>query len=127
MMNRMMLQGRFCADPELRRTNSGTAVASFRLAWSETVKERETQLFLPCVAWGSTGEMICKYFRKGKEVLVEGRMSTRSWEDQSGQKRSTTELTVERVHFCGPKEQGAQQSAPAENFPVVDDDEQLPF
>ena len=106
MVNRTILQGRLCADPEMRRTNNGTAVCSFRVAWSETVKDRETKLFLNCVAWQGTAEMICKYFRKGKELAVEGRLSTREYDDRDGNRRSVTEMTVDRVHFCGKNEDG---------------------
>ena len=104
MINRTILQGRLCADPEMRRTNNGTAVCSFRVAWSETIKDRETKLFLNCVAWQGTAEMICKYFRKGKELAVEGRLSTREYDDRDGNRRSVTEMTVDRVHFCGKNE-----------------------
>lgn len=106
MINRTILQGRLCADPEMRRTNNGTAVCSFRVAWSETIKDRETKLFLNCVAWHGTAEMICKYFRKGKELAVEGRLSTREYDDRDGNRRSVTEMTVDRVHFCGKNEDG---------------------
>lgn len=106
MVNRMILQGRLCADPEMRRTQNGTAVCSFRVAWSETVKDRETKLFLNCVAWKGTAEMICKYFRKGKELAVEGRLSTREYDDRDGNRRSVTEMNVDRVHFCGKNEDG---------------------
>ena len=109
MVNRMILQGRLCSDPELRRTNSGTAVCSFRVAWSEKVKDRETKLFLPCVAWQSTAEMICKHFSKGKEIIVEGKLSSREYEDNSGNKRTVVELTADRVHFCGSKDSAPQK------------------
>lgn len=111
MINRTILQGRLCADPEMRRTNNGTAVCSFRVAWSETVKDRETKLFLNCVAWQGTAEMICKYFCKGKELAVEGRLSTREYDDRDGNRRSVTEMTVDRVHFCG-KNEDAQGTFP---------------
>lgn len=126
MLNHMTLQGRLCDEPEMRTTQSGTPVCSFRVAWSEKYKERETKLFLSCTAWGSTGEMISKYFSKGKEIVVEGKLSTRDWEDKQGNKRSSVELTVERVHFCGPKDGSAPASAPA-TFTEIDDDGQLPF
>lgn len=126
MLNHMVLQGRLCADPEMRTTQSGTSVCSFRVAWSEKYKERETKLFLECTAWGSTGELISKYFSKGKEIVVEGKLSTRDWEDKQGNKRQSVELTVERVHFCGPKDGTA--AAPASGgFQEIDDDGQLPF
>ena len=111
MINRTILQGRLCADPEMRRTNNGTAVCSFRVAWSETVKDREKKLFLNCVAWQGTAEMICKYFCKGKELAVEGRLSTREYDDRDGNRRSVTEMTVDRVHFCG-KNEDAQGTFP---------------
>lgn len=106
MVNRMILQGRLCADPEMRRTNNGTAVCSFRVAWSETIKDRETKLFLNCVAWHGTAELICKYWYKGKEILLEGKLSTREYQDKNGNDRSVTEMTVDRVHFCGKNEDG---------------------
>lgn len=128
MINRTILQGRLCADPEMRRTQNGTAVCSFRVAWSETVKDRETKLFLNCVAWQGTAEMICKYFRKGKELAVEGRLSTREYDDRDGNRRSVTEMTVDRVHFCG-KNEDAQGTFPRTDsnsqFMEMDEDDSL--
>lgn len=131
MVNRMILQGRLCADPEMRRTQNGTAVCSFRVAWSETVKDRETKLFLNCVAWQGTAGMICKYFRKGKELAVEGRLSTREFDDRDGNRRSVTEMTVDRVHFCG-KNEDAQGMPPrtdgkSQFVEMDEDDSDLPF
>lgn len=131
-INRMILQGRLVNSPEMRRTQNGTAVCSFRVAWSETVKDRETKLFLNCVAWQGTAEMICKYFRKGKELAVEGRLSTREYEDRDGNRRSVTEMTVDRVHFCG-KNEDAQGTFPRTDgqsqFVEMDEDDMsdLPF
>lgn len=131
MLNKTILQGRLCADPEMRRTQNGTAVCSFRVAWSETVKDHETKLFLSCVAWQETAELICKYWQKGKEILLEGRLSTRDYDDRDGNKRSVTELTVDRVHFCG-KAENAQSAPPTGKgqFVEMDEDEldgDLPF
>lgn len=126
MVNRMILQGRMVANPELRRTQSGTPVCSFRVAWSETVKERETKLFLPCVAWQGTAELVNKYFPKGKEIVVEGKLSTREYEDRDGNRRSVTELTADRVHFCGSR-QDSEQSVGAAQFVEEDSDGDLPF
>ena len=106
MVNKLILQGRMVADPELRHTQSGVAVCSFRVAWSEKYKDTETKLFLPCTAWRGTGEMIAKHFQKGKEIILEGKLSTRSWKDNNGNDRQTTELTVERAHFAGSKSDG---------------------
>ena len=126
MVNRMILQGRLCSDPELRRTNSGTAVCSFRVAWSEKIKDRETKLFLPCVAWQGTGEMICNHFAKGQEIIVEGKLSSREYEDKTGNKRTVVELTADRVHFCGSKDSAPQQ--PTQTFTEIsEDDGDFPF
>ena len=132
MVNRTILQGRLVNSPEMRRTNNGTAVCSFRVAWSETIKDRETKLFLNCVAWQGTAELICKYWYKGKEILLEGKLSTRSYTDKNGQDRQTTELTVERAHFAGSKADGGgasyQPNVSAADFTEMDgDDGELPF
>lgn len=134
-LNRTTLQGRLTRDVELRRTNSGTPVASFTVAWSEKYGEAERKLFLSCVAWKSTAEMLSRYFAKGQEIIVEGNLTSRQWEDRNGNKRETVELTVDRVHFCGPKREGGDTSntynesdytPPAEPVEVEDDGE-LPF
>jgi single-strand DNA-binding protein len=129
MVNRTILQGRLCADPELRRTNNGTAVCSFRVAWSETIKDRETKLFLNCVAWQGTAELICKYWYKGKEILLEGKLSTREYQDKNGNDRSVTEMTVDRVHFCGKNEdtQGTSPQTGGRFVELDEDDSDLPF
>lgn len=106
MVNQTVIQGRMCATPELRRTNSGTAVASFTLAWSEKYKDNERKLFLPCVAWGNNAEFASKWFPKGAEVVAAGYLSSRQWKDKNGNKRETVELTVDRMHFCGSKKDG---------------------
>lgn len=103
MINRSILQGRLTHDPELRTTNSGVSVCSFRVAWSEKIKDNETKLFLQCTAWRGTGEFVAKYFRKGQEIAVEGKLSTRDWTDRDGNNRQTIELTVDNASFCGPK------------------------
>lgn len=137
MVNHMILQGRLTADPELRTTQSGTAVCSFRIAWSKKWKETETKLFLSCTAWRGTGEMVSKYFRKGQEIVVEGKLHTESWTDQDGNKRSDIKMTVDNVHFCGPKDCNASAPRPA-GAPVTvpyddqfneltEDDGDLPF
>ena len=132
MVNKLVLQGRLVADPELRQTTSRTNVCSFRVAWSEKYKETETKLFLSCTAWRGTGEMIAKHFSKGKEIILEGKLSTRSYTDKNGQDRQITELTVERAHFAGSKADGNgasyQPNVSAADFTEMDgDDGELPF
>lgn len=132
MVNKLILQGRLVADPELRQTSSGTNVCSFRVAWSENYKETETKLFLSCTAWRGTGEMIAKHFSKGKEIILDGRLSTQFYTDKNGQDRQTTELTVERAHFAGSKADGVgasnQPDVSGAGFAEMDgDDGELPF
>ena len=102
------------------------------MAWSEKYKETENKLFLSCTAWRGTGEMIAKHFSKGKEIILEGKLSTRSYTDKNGQDRQTTELTVERAHFAGSKADGGSASyhpdVSGADFTEMDgDDGDLPF
>lgn len=139
MVNKTIVQGRMTKDPELRQTTGGIMVCSFTVAWSKTVNGRETKLFLPCVAWRATAEMVAKWFAKGKEIVVEGELITRSYEDRDGNKRNVTELQVDRVHFCGKKDEGttpyeygtggtyrAERGVDVE-FDEEEDDGNLPF
>lgn len=132
----MTLQGRLVAEPELRYIQGQIPVCSFRVAWSEKYKEVETKLFLSCVAWRGLGEMVNKYFTKGQEIAVEGRLSTRDWQDKDGNNRQSIEMTVDKVHFCGPKrDNGGGYSAPPPTEPppdagfsdLSDPDGDLPF
>ena len=125
MVNRMILQGRLCSDPERRATQNGTTVCSFRVAWSEKVKDRETKLFLPCVAWQGTAELICTHFTKGKEIIVEGRRAGLGGRRITEKKSTVVELTADKVHFCGSKD--AVQK-PTQTFTEIsEDDVDLPF
>lgn len=105
-MNRVTLLGRLGNDPDVRYVQDGTAVANFSLATSEKWKDKKGDLqekteWHKCVAWGKQGENIGKYFSKGSEILVEGSLQTRSWEDKEGNKRYTTEVKVNRFSFTG--------------------------
>lgn len=133
-LNRTTVQGRITRPIELRRTNSGTSVTSFTVAWSEKYKDNETTLFLPCVAWKSTAELLSKYFTKGQEIIVDGHLTTRKWQDKNGNDRETVELTVERVHFCGPKNSGDTSNTysggneyPEKPLAEIENDGDLPF
>lgn len=132
MLNKAIVQGRLVADPELKKTNAGVPVCSFRVAWSEAYKENERRLFLNCAAWRGLGEMISRNFAKGKEIVVEGTLESREYEAKDGGRRSAIEMTVDRAHFCGAKgnntasAQNAPQ-APAGGFAEVSDDGTLPF
>ena len=103
MLNHITIMGRLTRDPELRRTGSGTTVASFTLAVDRDFAprdggERETD-FIDCVAWRQTGEFVSKYFTKGSMAVVSGRLQIRGWTDKDGNKRRTAEVVADNVYF----------------------------
>lgn len=106
MLNKVFVMGRLTRDPELRRTQSGTAVASFSLAVDRDYKsqsgEKETDFF-DVVAWRTTGEFVAKYFTKGRMAVVEGRLQVRQWQDKDGNNRRSTEIIAENIYFGDSK------------------------
>ena len=105
MMNKVTVMGRLCADPELRRTQSGIPVCSCRLAVDRdylTNGERETDFF-DVTAWRGAAEFISGYFSKGRMIAVEGRLQTRAWMDRSGNNRVSVEIVAERAYFADSK------------------------
>ena len=110
MLNKVFVMGRLTRDPELRRTQSGTAVASFSLAVDRDYKsqsgEKETDFF-DVVAWRSTGEFVAKYFTKGRMAVVEGRLQVRPWQDKDGNNRRSTEIIAENIYFGDSKKDGS--------------------
>ena len=149
MLNHITIMGRLTRDPELRRTGSGIAVASFTLAVDRDFGgrdggERETD-FIDCVAWRQTGEFVSKYFTKGRMAVVSGRLQIRNWTDKDGNKRRSAEVVADNVYFGDSRRDGetggysapaapsyggysAPASSPASDFAMLDDDDsQLPF
>ena len=106
MLNKTFIMGRLTRDPELRRTQSGTAVASFALAVDRDYKNadgtKETD-FIDCVAWRNSAEFVSKYFAKGRMAVVEGRLQMRDWTDKDGNKRRNAEVVVENIYFGDSK------------------------
>lgn len=106
MLNVAVLMGRLVADPELRHTQSDTAVCSFRVAvdrnFASKSGERQTD-FIDVVAWRQTAEFVCRYFTKGQMIAVNGSIQTRPWEDKQGNKRTAVEVVADNVSFCGSK------------------------
>lgn len=139
MLNHITIMGRLTRDPELRRTGSGLAVASFTLAVDRDFapkdgSERETD-FIDCVAWRQTGEFVSRYFAKGRMAVVSGRLQIRPWTDKEGNKRRSAEVVADSVYFGDSRreDQGSDGSytapaVPASDFAMLeDDDTQLPF
>lgn len=138
MLNKCMIIGNLGADPEMRYTANGNAVTEFRVATSrnyttgEGERVEETEWFR-IVTWNRLAETCAQYLSKGRQVFVEGRMKTRSWEGQDGQKRYMTELIAENVKFLGGRDSGSQTESFTPGLPVgadaegdVDPDD-LPF
>ena len=146
MLNHITIMGRVVRDPELRRTGSGIAVASFTVAVDRDFSgkdggEKETD-FIDCVAWRQTGEFVSKYFTKGRMIAVSGRLQIRSWTDKDGNKRRTAEVVADNCYFGDSKKDGDSGSSygnsyggystpapdPASDLSQMDDDDaQLPF
>lgn len=114
MLNKIFIMGRLTRDPELRRTQSGTAVTSFSLAVDRDYKsqsgEKETD-FIDVVAWRSTAEFVSKYFTKGRMAVVEGRLQIRDWTDKDGNKRRSAEVVADNVYF-GDSKRDAESAGP---------------
>ena len=139
-MNKVVLMGRLTRSPEVRYSQGAepVAVARYTLAVNRRFKRKDEPEadFIPCVAFGKSGEFAEKYFKKGQMVAVTGRLQVRSWEDNEGKKRWTTEVIVEEQYFAeskknsnaaAPKEGG---QAPADGFYPIDEsveDDDLPF
>lgn len=107
-MNKIIIKGRVSREIELRYTQTNnTAVTNFTVAvnrdFTKQGEERQAD-FINCVAYGKTAEFVNKYFKKGQEILVIGRLQNRNWDDQNGQKHYVTEVIVENVEFCGSKQ-----------------------
>lgn len=110
MLNKIFLQGRLVADPELRHTQSGVAVASFRIAVDRNYKDRETGErkadFINVVAWRQTGEFVSRFFTKGRMAIVEGELQTRDYTDRDGNRRYATEVVADNVYFGDSRRDG---------------------
>ena len=146
-LNKVILGGRLTADPELKQTPSGVPVVSFGLAINRRFQSRSTEGasaqtqvdFINIVAWRATAEFISRYFRKGSAICIVGSIQTRSWQDQQGQKRTTTEVVADEAMFVDSKNESgvagdsynapSYSSAPASapKFEDLKTDDELPF
>lgn len=139
-LNHIALMGRICNEIELRRTNTGVAVASFTLAVDRDFGkdgEKETD-FVEIVCWKNTAEFVHKYFGKGRMIVVSGRLQIRTWTAKDGSKRRAAEVVADNVYFGDSKKDDSSgytgfvpnnaMPAPASDFAMLDDDDaQIPF
>ncbi len=136
-MNKFQFLGRLTKDPEVRYTaNTNSQVTVFPIAvnrrFASQNGERQTDFF-NLTAFGKTAEFCSKYYKKGQQVLVEGRIQNRTWEDQNGQRRYATDFIIDNAYFADSRRDGADGSfempavSDASDFITVDDSEELPF
>ncbi len=146
MLNVAVLTGRLVADPELRHTPNDTAVTSFTIAvnrrFSRNTEERQTD-FIDIVAWRTTAEFVCKYFKKGQLISIEGSIQTRSYQDKEGNKRKAFEVIANNVHFVESKKDisndasdfveksdenlSGYSNGSDSDFETIESDDDLPF
>lgn len=139
MLNVGIIQGRICAEPELRHTQNDIAVCSFTIANDQGSGEKKKTSFIDVVAWRSTSEFVCKYFKKGSAIIVQGAIQTRSYTDKDGNKRKAFEIVADNVHFAEGKKDGNNNpsvrhdetpkntSQDTGDFEEMPSDEDLPF
>lgn len=133
MLNHIVIMGRLAKDPELRRTQSGTAVTSFRLAVDRDFKDKATGQratdWIDCVAWRGTAEFVEKYFSKGSLAVVSGRLQMRDWTDKEGNKRISAEVQADSIYFGGAnkRDEGAAGGVREPELEELDDSDMLPF
>lgn len=124
MLNTITIMGRFTKDPELRRTQSGTGVASFTIACERDFADKHSGVketdFIECVAWHKTADFVEKYFSKGKMAVVNGRLQIRTWQDKDGNNRKTAEINVDNIYFADSKKDN-------DFAPITVEDDGLPF
>lgn len=122
MLNHIVIMGRLARDPELRRTQSGVPVASFRLAVDRDFKDKNTGErgtdWIDVVAWRATGEFVSRYFTKGRMAVVEGRLQMRDWTDKEGNKRRSAEIIADSVYFGDSKSKEDQEPPASVGGPV---------
>lgn len=141
-MNQIIIKGRIVHSPELKTTQSGVNVCQFSVAVDRRLKQNGEKVtdFFDCVAWRSSADFVSKYFDKGQEILLSGKMQSRQYEARDGSKRRAWEISVDNVEFCGGKQSNVataqaapQQAAPAysapkqDDFAIIDDTGDLPF
>jgi len=134
-VNKVFLSGRLTQDPELRFTPSGIAVTTLRMAVNTTFRpkdgeKREEVCYINVTVWRRMAETCAEYLRKGSPVFIEGRLQSRNWETQDGQKRTTIEVQSDRVQFlewAGDREAAPSREADAEPPPAAEEPDDIPF
>ena len=125
-LNTITVMGRITKDIELRRTNTGTPVASFTVAVDRDFDKGKTD-FIECVAWKNTAEFAAKYFSKGSKAVVTGSLQMRDWEDKNGNKRRSAEIVVGSMYFADSKKESGYAALVEPEMDEIEDDGDVPF
>lgn len=127
--NHINLIGRLTADPELKTTSSGIECCNFTVAVDRYAKKGEDKQtdFINCTAWRQNAAFLCKYFGKGRKIILDGELQTRSYEDKNGNKRTAYDVQVENITFGDSKTDGYNTAETAEKPSFLDNDDDLPF
>lgn len=141
-LNVVAIMGRLAADPQMRQTQAGKSVCSFRIACGHGRKDangKNQTDWLDVVAWDKTADFVSRYFSKGSMIAVTGRLQSRNYQDKNGNNRTAIEIVAQNVSFCGEKKQDAKSFPPAnenalnfaqggnDDFALIEDADDLPF
>lgn len=137
MLNVVAIMGRLVRDPELRQTQGGKDVASFTVACDRNLKDAPAD-FIPVTAWDKTAQFVCRYFKKGSPIIIDGRLQSRQYQDKAGNNRTAIEIVANNVNFAGSKQDSGETGRPSkpstdetaldgDDFAIMDDDSDLPF
>lgn len=139
MLNVIAIMGRLSRDPELRQTTTGKNVASFTIACSRGRKDangKDLVDWIPVVAWEHTAEFVCKYFKKGSLIAIDGRLQSRTYKDRDGNNRTAIEIVANNANFAGSKSTGGGSNSvptggsynePTVQYDEIEDEGDLPF
>lgn len=108
-MNLVAIQGRMVQTPELKKTGTDLSVTNFTLAVDRNDKEKSVD-FIDVVAWRQTAEFACRFFTRGSQIIVQGGLQTRTWQDKDNKKHKVVEIVADKCHFCGSKQDNTEQS-----------------
>lgn len=141
MLNVVAIMGRLAADPQMRQTQAGKSVCSFRIACDRGRKDANGQSqadWFDVVAWGNTAQFVCRYFQKGSPIIIDGRLQSHQYQDKAGNNRTAIEIVANNVNFAGSKQDSGETNKPSkastdeaaldgDDFAIMDDNSDLPF
>lgn len=123
MLDKVLVQGRLTRDPELKKTSADVSVCNFTIAVNRKYGKEESTYFFDVVAWRRTAEFVAQYFSKGRQILIDGELTSRNWEDKEKKKRTSIEIVANEIHFCD----SSSSTKNTYNNDYVSEEEEEPF